>query len=543
MAGPTSGSSLARSSAVMASGSMVSRVLGLVRQSMILAIFGLGMAGNAWQVANSLPNMIYLLIAGGIFNAVLVPQITKASADPAHGRQYVDRLLTLSILTLGGITLACMPLAPLLVRIFASGQWAPETFDLATRFALWCLPSIFFYGLYSVLGQVLNARGRFGWFMWSPVLCNVVWIVGLIVFHVRFGGLGGAVAPWTSGAVAWLGGTMTLGVAVQALVLIWPLWRDGFRYTPRWGFRGFGLGSAYRVAGWTFAALVVGQLGIVIQSQVLTTADPGDVSKLGYDSAYLLFMTPHGLITVSLVTALFTGMSHSAHRADRRAVAADASRGLSVIGATTIPIVVGAFALGPALTRVVFPRNTIEATDAMAYVMVALLLGLTPLGMTYLVQRAFYAYEDAKTPFRLQIVTTVMTSVTALAALAAPSPYRGVFVALGTALAAAVTTFVGIVWLQRKLGWIELGTVTRTCVRALIASSVPGLAAYVVFLLFQAVPGGRTGSLLALIVGGLVFLALFVRMMSLLHLTEAEALVRPLLARAERFLPRRQASV
>ena len=122
------------------------------------------------------------------------------------------------------------------------------------------LPAIFFYGLFTVLGQVLNAQERFAAFTWAPVLCNVVWIVGLGWFLAQYGHDPRAPGAFTPSMILLLGGSLTVGVAIQALILLIPLYRTGFRYRPRFGFRGVGLGSASRVAMWTFAALAVSRI-------------------------------------------------------------------------------------------------------------------------------------------------------------------------------------------------------------------------------------------------------------------------------------------
>ena len=248
--------SLARSTAGMAAGTIASRVLGMVRAGMQLAVVGTGLSGDAWDVANTLPNIIYLLLAGGVLNAVLVPQITRAAGHADGGREYIDRLLTLAITAIAIVAVVFTLTAGLLVRLYSSPTWDPDLRALSTAFALVCMPQIFFYGLYTLLGQVLNARSRFAAYMWAPVVANIVAIGGMAYFLSQYPHQAGF-ASWTSPMVWVLAGSATAGVAAQAFVLIVPLWRSGFRFTPRWRFRGVGLRSASTVALWTFAALAV----------------------------------------------------------------------------------------------------------------------------------------------------------------------------------------------------------------------------------------------------------------------------------------------
>lgn len=535
---------LARNSAIMASGSAVSRVLGVVRASLLGAIFSTAFTGNIWQVANALPNTVFFLIAGGVLNAVLVPQITKADSEGGEtGARYVDALVTLAVAGLALITVLTMPLAPLLVRLFADHGWSSADYSLATQFAWWCLPSIFFYGLYTVLGQILNARERFGAYMWAPVVCNLVWIVGLVTFLVLYRNTGRGVRDWTPGMVALLGGTMTLGVAAQALILLWPLHRTGFRYRPRFAFRGLGLKAAGTVATWTFFALLVGTLTQIVTSRVLTSIGSGDANKLWYDNAYLLFMTPQGLITVSLVTALFTGMAQAVAAKKPALVGRDVRRGMRLILATTIPVTVGMWALGPALTRVLFPGNVREITDATAYVLWAMSIALPAYGIYYLVQRAFYAFEDAKTPFRLQVVNTVVTSLIALGCYLLPSPYRAVGVALGASVANIACMVLGLRLLRDRLGGLLLDDVVQVGVRTAVACVPAGVAAYLAFLVTQALPWPRISALIALVIGGVLFAWSFVGAARRMRISELNDVFDPVLRRMRGLLSRRSTSV
>ncbi len=265
-----SDSSLARSSAVMALGTVASRLLGFVRTSTLTAVVGIGLAADTFDVANTLPNQFYLLLAGGVLNAVLVPQITKAASHDDGGHEFVNRLLTISFAIIAAATVVVTMLAPFLVRLFSQG-WDDEALGLATAFAFICLPQVLLYGLYTLLGQVLNARGHFAAYMWAPAAANLVAIAGLVVFRFAFG-TEISVGEWTGPMIWLLAGTATLGVAAQAAVLVVPLRRSGFRYRPVWGIRGSGLGSASRVALWTFAAIGVSQLGFIVTSKVMTRA-------------------------------------------------------------------------------------------------------------------------------------------------------------------------------------------------------------------------------------------------------------------------------
>jgi putative peptidoglycan lipid II flippase len=532
--------SLARSSAVMAAGTVASRLLGFLRASILAGAVGIGVAADTFDVANTLPNQFYLLLAGGVLNAVLVPQITRAASHDDGGHEFVNRLLTLSFALMAVATVLVTALAPLLVRLYSQG-WSDEAIALTTAFAFICLPQILFYGLYTLLGQVLNARGRFAAYMWAPALANVVGIGGLLWFRASFQKQP-PVDAWTPEMVWILGGTATLGVAVQAVFLIIPLRRSGFRYRPVWGFRGVGLRTASRVALWTFAALAVSQLGFVVTSRVMTWANDQldelglvGAGKAAYSLAFLVFMLPHSLITLSLVTALFTRMSRAAHANRVGDVLADLGRGLRMPAVLLVPGTVAAVLLARQVAYVVFFSNSEAQTDAIAQVIVAMIIGIVPFGWLYLIQRVYYAYEDAKTPFSLQlVVTAVATAVNLLAFLGDPAR-AGIVVGLGQTLSNLAAAMVGFVLLRRRFGLLRLRSTIRVYVRLVLASLVAAAATWPVLAALGAVlPDGRAGALGELAVGGGLFMVLALGLAYAMRVPEVGQLLEPVLRRARR---------
>jgi len=537
--------SLARSTAGMAVGTIASRGLGVVRASMQLAVVGAFLTGDAWDVANTLPNIIYGLLAGGVINAVLVPQITRAANHADGGRDYVDRLLTIAITGVAVVTVLFTLTAALLVRLYSTPKWTPEVLSLSIAFALICMPQIFFYGLYVLLGQVLNARNRFAEYMWAPVVANVVAIAGMGYFLLAYPHQAAPIR-WSSPMVWALAGSATAGIAAQALVLVVPLWRSGFRYRPRWGFRGVGLRKASTVALWTFAGTSVSTAGFIVTSRVLTYAgQAGNLAgldvpgKISYSSAFLIFMLPHSLVTVSLVTALFTRMSRAASAGDLGNVRADVHRGMRLTAVATVPATVGAFVLGFAATATLYLGSSEASTRGIATVMMAMMLGLVPFSLFYLLQRVFYAFEDARTPFRLQIVVTVVATITNLLSLLLPLQWIAVGVGAGQALSNLAGMVVGLVLVRRRLGGLPLGAVLRTYVRLGVASLVAGAAAYLVSRGLEQVVGGKLNGPVVLTAGGLAFAAIYVVVARRLRVREIDDLLSPVLQRMHRVLPKR----
>lgn len=540
----TSRAGLGRSTAVMAAGTASSRVLGLLRTVVLVAAIGSAtVAANTFAAANWLPNAIYMLIAGGVLNAVLVPQIVKADRSP-RGHEFVDRLLSVSMALLLGATVVLVLAAPVVVTLAVGGPGEERDtrfLALTLAFAYVTLPQVFFYGLYTLLGQVLNARGMFGPYMWAPVVNNVVAIAGIGLFALLYDtGVDSDVGSydfWTSGPVLVLGGTATLGVVAQALVLLVPLRRAGFRFRPRLGWRGVGLGGAARLAGWTFAALVVGQVGVWVVTRVASGAAQAQEDALvagnaHYTNAFMIFMLPHSLVTVSLLTALYTRLAGHATAGDATAVRRDWSWGLRTLGVFTVFATAVLVVLALPVSRLVLIGDRPEAAAAMAPVVVALAVGLVPLGVWSLVQRVHYAYEDARTLFRLQVPMAIVVSLGAWGASAVlPVPWWTV----GACAAISASYLLGALAGAQRVR-MRLGGLGREVVVVHLKAGAGALAAaavgWAVGRLFGDLSrAGLVTAALACVVVGLVMLAVYVGALRLMRVREMDALAGPVLLR------------
>lgn len=530
-----------RSSALMAGGTAASRLLGFVRAALLVAVLDVGKSADAFTVANTVPNALYILLAGGVLNAVLVPQITRAAKRADGGQEYIDRLLTASFAILFVITVTVTVAAPLLIRIYGSSEWTSAQVTLATAFALWCLPQVFWYGMYTMLGQVLNARGSFGPFMWAPVVNNVVGIAGLIAFMAVAGRGDQPIDSWTPFRIALLAGTATLGVVAQALILVPFMKRAGVGFKIRWGLRGFGLRTAGRVAGWSFAAVLVQQIGYIVTSQVSTTggqrahaagADFGS-GLAAYSQAYLLFMLPHSLIAVSLVTALFTRMSNAAAENRISEVRDDLSLGLRLTGLATV-LSAGAFlAIGPDLTATLFSGSPRSTTDGIAYVAMAMMFGLMAYSALYLFARVFYAFEDAKTPFLVQLPQVAVWAVGNLISLAVlPSKWIVVGVGVSMGVSNLFGAALSFYLLRRRFGRLDGRRVSTTYLKMIVAAAVGGVVAYLISKGVHSQLGdGRGASMLAALLGGVVMVVVYGFVLRRLKVTELDDALRPLLRR------------
>lgn len=522
---------LGRSSMIMASGTFASRVLGVVNTALLGWAIGLtGSVANAFSVANKLPNTLYLLIAGGVLNAVLVPQVVRAYRRP-DGQHYVDRLLTVGIVLLGGLAVVLTAAAPLWVRFYSQFP-DPRVTAVATALAFWCIPQVFFYGLYSLLGQVLNARGSFGPYMWAPVVNNIVFIAGLLLLVQLYGPVDEAtsVTEWSAGQTTVLGAAATLGIVAQALVLLVPLYRSGFRYRPRWGLRGSGLGTAGRVATWTFLGLLIGQVGVWRISVVASSvSDASAAGNAVYDRAFLIFMLPHSLVTVSLATALFTRLAGRAAAGDRHGVRADLSLGLRTVGVFTVLATVGIAVLATPLARAMFPNQPDSAVEALALVVVPLVCGLVPFGVWSLCQRVYYAYEDARSMVPVQVVmAVVVVGGTEAGRWLLDDRYWVAAACAAMALSYLVGAAVALVAVRRRLGGVDGKRVLVLHAKAVVG----GLAAAAAGLGLLAVLGPVhtfREAVVACVLGAVVMSGVYAGVLVLLRVGELRLLVRPVL--------------
>ncbi|WP_371498727.1 murein biosynthesis integral membrane protein MurJ [Kitasatospora sp. NBC_00374] len=407
--------SAGRNGLIMALGTMASRALGFVRSAMIVAALGSGPLGDTFNIANSLPNVVYMMLMGGVLASVFVPELVHAAQTHKDGGvAYTDRLLTICGVALVVLTITAWFASPLIVDAY-SGYPPGVKRDLTIAFARYCLPQIFFYGVFTLFGQVLNSRDRFGAMMWTPVLNNVV-AIAVFGLYTVVGSNAQSVEQVTSSDTMLLGLGSTLGIVVQALGLLPSLRSSGFRWHPRFDWRGAGLGKPLRAAGWALLLVVVTQLSFAVISQL--TARAGDLAddaklhlglgNLAYTNAYQLFIVPQGVITISLVTALLPGMSRAASAGQFSRIGSDLSGMLRSSAAMIIPITVLLVALASQITTIAYGhgKTTPGDTWVVAQVLIAFAIGLPAFCAQYALARGFYAMGDARTPFWLTVVST-----------------------------------------------------------------------------------------------------------------------------------------
>lgn len=533
---------IGRASVALGAGTLVSRILGFVSAFVLAQAIGItGEGTDAFGLANQLPNNVYAIVAGGLLGAVLVPQVVRARVHDDGGQRFVNKVVTLGALLFLAVALVVTLCAPLLVRLYAQGGdgtgFTEAQFALATAFAYWCLPQVLFYALYSLFGEILNARGVFGPFTWAPAVNNLVAIGGMLVFIALFGGQAShtQAASWTPPQIALLAGTATLGIAAQAFVLVLFWRRAGLGFRPDFGWRGVGLGKIGASAAWLFAMVLVTQLAGIVESRVASIAT-GDASIQALRYGWLIFMLPHSIFTVSIATAYFTRMSGHVRDGDLASLRHDVSASLRAI------LLIMVFAL-VALVVLSWPFAAVFAgtylqVQQLGTVLLAFLVGLIPFTVLFVLQRVFYSLEDTRTPFLFQVVQAVLyvTGAT-LVGILVPVPWIAVGLALTLSLAGTVQTIVAAGLLRRRLHGLEAGPVVLRGLWYLGAAVLAAAAGAGVLLALGGIGEGAfpvSGPMQAIVSMAAAGAAMAVVYLGVLWLTrnpELRALVAPILRR------------
>ncbi|WP_025133239.1 murein biosynthesis integral membrane protein MurJ [Leucobacter sp. PH1c] len=514
---------LLRASAVMATGTILSRVLGLAKVIVLAAAIGQtsSISADAFANGNMLPNTVYTILLGGMLNAVLVPQIVKAARNPDGGVGYINKVLTFVIVALSIITALAMLAAPLLVWLFQL-SWGPDQLALSAAFAYWCLPQILFYGIYTVMGEVLNARSVFGPYTWAPVLNNVISIAGIVAFMAWYGADPAGdrtAADWTVPGIALLAGSATLGVVAQALILFVSWRKAGLQYRPDFVWRGMGLGATAKIASWSLAMIVVIQIGGWVTSNVVGTASGSGPSSAALGNAWLVLMMPHSVLAVSLATAYFTRFAEAGRDGRMADFRSDFSASVRQVSLVMVFAAGAIFAAATFLSPLI-ERGTPLQVEQFALVLRTYVLCLAPFSFLFIVQRSFYALSDTRTPFIFTTVQQGLFVVLAVGCLFVPVEVRGAAVTIAYSVATTVQALVATILLRRKIGRIDgqrvLGSLTRF-VLAIIPAIMAGLVTSLLLQMWAPGYGVLQAFLFAIVVGcavGVVYLLALLAMRS-----------------------------
>jgi putative peptidoglycan lipid II flippase len=471
-----SGQALARASGSMAVATVISRVTGLVARLLLAAALGFGVLNDSYNIANELPNMVYELLLGGVLSSVAIPVLVRAQrTDPDGGHAYTQRLLTMGTVALVVGTVGAVAAAPLLTRLsVTSGPHASPA--LATAFAYLLLPEILFYGLAALVGAVLNSRGVFGPPAWAPVTNNLVVIAVIGAYAITPGRI--SLHPsLMSDAKLWvLGVGTTLGIVVQAAVLLPALRRSGFRWRWRWGWDPR-LSSFGGLAGWVSLYVLAGQVGLVITYRIAGATASGGVSTYAY--AWTLLIVPYGVLGNSVLTALMPRISRATADGKIDDVVADLSLGTRMSALLLLPISALLTVAGDQIATVLFSygHSDLAQADRLGHTLAASAFGLLPYAMVLLQLRVCYALGDARTPTVIMALMVAGKISLSLAAAVLLAPQQ---VVIGLAAANSASFVVGAaagqVWLWHRLGRLQTRLVASTVARITVAAGAAAAA-------------------------------------------------------------------
>jgi putative peptidoglycan lipid II flippase len=454
---------LFRASGIMAIGTILSRITGFFRAILAVAVLGTALLADSYNVANTMPNILYNLLVGGALTAIFVPQLVRSFSDEDGGHGFASRLVT----TISGILLLLVIVgvifAPALVRLYApefSTEGFEKEFSIAVAFTRYCLPQIFFLGLFTMLGQVANARGSFAPLMWAPIANNLVVIVvfaGVLVMQQTL-----TVENISDGQIQLLGWGTTLGIIVQALILIPVVKRSGIRLRPIFGVAG--LGKSFSLAGWTLVYVLISQIGYLITVNVATSAavrsaQAGITTGVGFTpftSAYYIMLLPYSIVTISIVTALLPHLSKLAIEKNVEEVKKQLVRAIRLCGVVTVPSSIALLLFGPLMTEVLYFGISLEDSRYIGYVLSALSLGLVAFSINLILIRGFNAFEDTKTQvLSILIINIISSGLSYLFLETLKSDQVTIGLGLAFALSYIVGLFVTISLLKKHIGRFE----------------------------------------------------------------------------------------
>ena len=510
--------SVLKSSAIMAVGTIFSRITGLGRNLLLVAALGTAIIGDTFQVANTIPTVVYILVAGGALNAVFVPQIVREMKKPDGGNAFVSQLATATFTILAIATAIGVLAAPLVVRLYAAkfgGSGLETEFELTVLFTRYCLPQILFLGLFTLFGQIANARGSFGPMMWAPILNNLV-VIGVLIGFI-------AIAPnaqdgvISTSAKTLLGLGTTFGAFVQAAILIPVIVKSGVRLRPN--FHWSSLGKSAHLAKWTMIFVLINQAGFVVIVNLATAAsvrakesgiDVG-VGFTPYQNAHFIFLLPHSIIAVSLVTALLPRISRLAADTQISNVRDEIQQTLLNLYSLIIPAAFAMLFLGQPIAHLIFAGSNSADASQIGMILSGFALGLIPFCSSYVMLRGFYAFEDTKTPAAITLLMNIVTILCAtISYFVLPIRFITVGIAVSFGIGYLSSSLLARFLLSKRIGLLSIRKELVSILFISFIAFAPGLLIPSQFesLLNSGTPNALT-SLLTLVVAGAIALPIF----------------------------------
>jgi putative peptidoglycan lipid II flippase len=502
----------------MATGTVLSRATGLLRILVLAYVLGISPLADSYNLANTVPNMLYDVVLGGVLAATFIPVFVERLTLKTEREAWrsISSVVTLAVVVLAAATLVTILAAPWIIDAFTFYHHVASTKDptklasqrqLATELLRWFAPQIFFYGLWSIATALLNVRRKFGAPMWVPIANNLVCIAVLLFFASIDPAPSLHSVTQSQSQVLLLGLGTTAGVVAQTLLLIPSLARSRLRLL-RWRFdlRDEAVAAIVRLGSWTFGFVILNQIALyVILALAFGSGGVGPVSSYTY--AYTFFQMPYAVVAVSVMSAVTPDLATHHTLGDLEAFARRFGSGLRAVLAVIIPSSIAIFVLArPAVALLLGHGNADAAQTRQTGTMLAeLSLGLVGFVVFQFVIRALQAMQRARAAFWLYLVEN---GLTVLAALLLVKPLGLAGLGLAIALGYNVGALGGLALLHSWLGRLGAPGCYRPLGRVLVASLAMGITVLVISNLSTATSGPALFLRVAgsVILGGLVYL-------------------------------------
>ena len=529
-----------RTGGSIAIATLISRITGFIRTVLVLAMLG-GAIASAFQAAYVLPSMIAEVVLGAVLTAIVIPVLVRAeNEDEDGGAGFINRIFTITVVILGVATVVAVIAAPLLTMLNVGDGEVNR--PLTTALAYLLLPEILFYGLSALFIAILNMKGLFKPGAWAPVLNNIVQITTLALYAMMPGEMTLNPVQMSDPKLLVLGVGTTLGVVLQAGILIPYLRKVGVQLKLEWGIddrlRQFG-GMAVAIV----AYVLVLQVGLVVTYRIAAHASADGISV--YNTHWQLLQLPYGVLGVTILTAIMPRLSRNAAADDTEAVVDDMSLATRLTMIALVPTVAFMTFFGPSIGVAIFNFGKFDAEVAsqLGSVLAWGAFTLIPYAMTLVQLRVFYAREDAWTPTLMVVgITAVKVASSYLGPVLFTDPELIVrWLSLSNGLGYLVGAVVGQILLHKRLGVTSLTGVARTTVITVVVSLVVAIGVWFVSdvtgLAKMSTQAGKIGSVVYLGLTASVALGVIYLLLVALKIPEMVTISGTVLRLLGRFIP------
>ena len=518
-------SGLLKSNAVVAVGTLLSRVTGLGRVMVLTAVLGGTALSDAYILANETPNLVYELLVGGVLSATLIPLFTAFDRDDDdESRNVVVTTATTLILLL---TIVAVAAAPLIFRVFSQridDDVDPDLFrSVGTTLARIFLVQILFYGLTGIANAYLNSKKRFFAAAWSPVLPNLIIIATLLTIPQPAGrefALTDVLDDTRLRLTLGLGAT--LGIAAMALTLLPAARQAGLRPKFVWNPRHPAVKKLLSLSFWTVGFVAANIVALIV---IRNLTEPGSSGSTAYFAAFTFFILPHGLLGVSIATTFQPDMARAVAERSKQRFIDSASLGIRMTALLTIPAGVGIFVLRRPLIGATLQYRNFTADDALltSRALAGLALGLGAFSVYFFVLRTFYAHQDTKTAFKINVVENAINIVVGIALV-------GTYGVLGLGASFAIAYVVAAAWalqiLSYKVPGFSIRSVATSLFRMTVAAALMGESVW--FIVRNIGDNDGAGAFVRLAVGSVVGVIVYGVLLTAMGAPELDALRRRL---------------